>query len=113
MPMTEMERAVIESVKKRYGSLLDVEGEPGVLLEILRLYKDDILRTHAAPEEYVQVQMGAVGGVALAESLSGHGDSGNEAGQQNLDAVAGEITNGELMRELQRIRRTLDSLLAR
>lgn len=114
MPNTEMENAIIASVKDRFGLKLDLENEPGVLLEIIRTYKDDVQRTHAAPHEYVQVETGAVGGVSMAESFSGAKASvSHDSPQKHVEAIAGEITNSELMRELLRIRKVVDRLDAR
>lgn len=111
MTMTEMERHVVASVKERFGTILDLEAEPGVILEILRRYRNDLDRTEAAPDEYVQVRTGAVGGVGQASrSVAPKRES---AGDDTQEAVAGEITNTELMRELLRIRKDLNSLAGR
>ena len=106
MPLTEMERHVIESIKERFGETIDLQREPAVILEILRRYRHDLDRTAAAPEEYVQVRTGAVGGVSQADRAPPRAaeDDGREA------AVSGEVTNTELMRELQRIRKDVAAL---
>jgi hypothetical protein len=111
MAMTDMERHVIASIKERYGQIVDLDTEPGVILEILRRYKNDLDRTEAMPDEYVQVRTGAVGGVGQASRAPSLASDKAEVqlGEQS-NSAAGEITNTELMRELLRIRKELSAL---
>lgn len=114
MAMTDMERHVIASIKERYGQIIDLDGEPGVILEVLRRYKNDLDRTEAAPDEYVQVRTGAVGGVGHASRAASLATDKTEAQPSDkTDSVAGEITNTELMRELLRIRKELSALTSK
>lgn len=107
MAMSEREQTLISTIVARYGAQIDLNNEPAVLLEILRIFGNDVERASATPDEYVQVETGAVGGVGQASRKASA-----QAGMASENAtIAGEITNTELMREVLRLRKDL-SLLA-
>lgn len=106
--MTEMEQHVIDSIKKRYGQNIDLIKEPALILEIIRIYANDLERTEAAPEEYVQVETGAVGGAGQANQTV------FKIGEQEAmyeTTISGEITNTEILKELLKIRKDISNLL--
>ncbi|WP_026968178.1 hypothetical protein [Algoriphagus terrigena] len=108
--MSEMEQHVIDSIKKRYGQNIDLSKEPALILEIIRIYSTDLERTEAASDEYVQVETGAVGGVGQANRTDLKNKKVESQGMHEA-VVSGEITNTEIMKELIRIRKDLNTLL--
>lgn len=109
--MNQMELHVIDSIKKRYGQIIDLSEEPALILEIIRIYASDLERTEAAPDEYVQVETGAVGGVGHANQTDSKINV-TKAKDMHEPAVSGEITNSEIMKELHRIRKDLSVLIS-
>ena len=78
---TERERKVIEKIVEQYGSVVDLEREPGVVIEILRNFGPNILQV-----------------------LGAHGiEEGGLSGGVSSIAIAGPGTGNVTMEDLMRV----------
>ena len=96
---TAKEQALIQEIQKKYGTRIDLQASPAVLLEIIRTYKhqlEDIGGKHSTIDTTIAVGIddGVGGGGGVSGGVGGDGGEGGGGGGGGVSTIAVGINAG-------------------